>query len=81
MGWSAAMKFSDLTVGQKARVTALNQGDRVYRQRLISMGVVPGTEFVVTRVAPLGDPVEIFIRGFALSLRKHEAEMINIRIL
>lgn len=72
------MKFTDLKVGQKARVTALSKGEKVYRQRLIAMGILPGTEFRVARLAPLGDPIEIEIRGFSLSLRKDEASMIQI---
>lgn len=75
------MKFSDLKIGQTARVIALTQGDKVYRQRLIAMGVLPGTEFTVSRLAPLGDPIEIEIRGFALSLRKDEAAIIQIELI
>lgn len=72
------MNFTDLKAGQKARITALAAGEKVYRQRLIAMGLLPGTEFTVARLAPLGDPVEIEIRGFALSLRKDEASIIKI---
>lgn len=72
------MNFTDLKAGQKARITALAAGEKVYRQRLIAMGLLPGTEFTVVRLAPLGDPVEIEIRGFALSLRKDEASIIKI---
>lgn len=72
------MNFHDLKIGQRARVKAYAQGDKVYRQRLTAMGILPGTEFVVTRIAPLGDPIEIEIRGFALSLRKDEAAIIQI---
>lgn len=75
------MKFSELKSGQKARVTAIKKGDNVYRQRLIAMGILPGTEFTVSRVAPLGDPVEIEVRGFALSLRKDEAAIIEIELV
>jgi ferrous iron transport protein A len=75
------MKFSDLKTGQTARVIALTQGDKVYRQRLIAMGVLPGTAFTVSRLAPLGDPIEIEIRGFALSLRKDEAAIIQIELI
>jgi len=75
------MKFSELKTGQTARVVALTQGDKVYRQRLIAMGVLPGTEFTVSRLAPLGDPIEIEIRGFALSLRKDEAAIIQIELI
>ncbi len=75
------MKFSDLKTGQQARITAIGKGDVVYRQRLIAMGLLPGTEFLVSRLAPLGDPIEIQIRGFALSLRKGEASMIEIEAI
>lgn len=72
------MQVSDLKVGIKARIVAFTGGDKVYRQRLISMGLLPGTEFTVTRMAPLGDPIEILVRGFALSLRKSEANVLSI---
>ena len=72
------MNFSDLKIGQTARVKAYTAGDKVYRQRLAAMGILPGTEFTVSRIAPLGDPIEIQIRGFALSLRKNEAAMLQI---
>lgn len=72
------MKFTDLKTGQTARITALGKGEKVYRQRLIALGLLPGTEFKVARLAPLGDPIEIEIRGFSLSLRKDEASMIQI---
>lgn len=75
------MKFTDLKTGQHARITALQKGDKVYRQRLIAMGLLPGTTFSVARLAPLGDPIEIEIRGFALSLRKDEAAMIQIELI
>ncbi len=74
------MKFSDLKAGQTARITAIGKGDSAYRQRLIAMGILPGTEFTVSRVAPFGDPIEIQVRGFALSLRKDEAAIIDIEI-
>lgn len=75
------MQFSDLKVGHKARVTALLTGEKLYRQRLIAMGVLPGTTFTVSRMAPLGDPIEIQVRGFALSLRKNEAAIIQIELI
>lgn len=75
------MNFSDLKIGQTARVKAIKKGETVYRQRLIAMGILPGTTFTVSRVAPFGDPVEIEVRGFALSLRKDEAEIIEIELI
>jgi ferrous iron transport protein A len=72
------MNLADMKRGYKGRILALRAGDKVYRQRLLAMGLLPGTEFTVSRIAPLGDPVEITVRGYALSLRKHEAAILLI---
>ncbi len=72
------MRLGDMRVGQKGRILKIQAGDALYRQRLISMGLLPGTEFTVSRIAPLGDPVEITVRGFALSLRKGEASILQL---
>lgn len=72
------MLVSELKVGHTIRITALGKGNIAYRQRLIAMGLIPGTEFTVLRMAPLGDPIEILVRGFALSLRKSEASLLQI---
>lgn len=69
--------LQDLGVGDRARLEAFTAGG-AYRRRLIAMGLTPGTEFTVVRVAPLGDPVEITVRGFSLSLRKDEARGLKI---
>jgi ferrous iron transport protein A len=71
--------LGDLAVGDKGQVVRLVRGNRSYREKLLSMGLVPGTEFRVTRVAPLGDPVEINVRGYAMTLRKDEAKMLTVR--
>jgi ferrous iron transport protein A len=64
----------NIEVGHRARVRGFAKGeDRAYRQKLLAMGLTPGVEFLVTRVAPMGDPVEILLRGFSLSLRRDEA--------
>lgn len=72
------MLLNQLKTGHKGRIISIQSGQSLYRNRLISMGLLPGTEFVVTRIAPLGDPVEITVRGFSLSLRKHEASILRI---
>jgi ferrous iron transport protein A len=72
------LKINQLKVGDKARILSLEHGDKVYRQRLMSMGLLPGTSFTVSRMAPLGDPIEIIVRGVALSLRKNEANILTI---
>ena len=70
--------FKDMTIGEKGRVVGFNQGDKAYRKKLLAMGLTPGTEFSLTRYAPMGDPVEIQVRGFRLSLRKTEADNLLI---
>jgi Fe2+ transport system protein FeoA len=72
------MQLSEMKVGSKGRIIKVNSGEKVYRQRLIAMGLLPGTEFVVSRIAPLADPIEIEVKGFALSLRKSEASILQI---
>jgi ferrous iron transport protein A len=72
------VKLPDLRVGESGRVTRIETGSKAYRRRLLAMGLLPGTEFTVTRYAPLGDPVELRVRGFSLSLRKTEAEIVQV---
>ncbi|MFA6018764.1 MAG: FeoA family protein [Rhodospirillales bacterium] len=72
------MSISTMSPGEKAKVVGFKKGQKDYRQKLLSMGLVPGTELSLTRVAPLGDPVEISIRGYAMSLRKAEADMLKV---
>jgi Fe2+ transport system protein FeoA len=67
----------DLQVGQKGVVESVT-GERSYRRRLMELGFVPGTEVAVLRVAPLGDPIEVEIRGACLSLRHAEAARITL---
>jgi ferrous iron transport protein A len=73
--------LQDLTPGERGRVIGLGAGDRGYRAKLLAMGLTPGTEFTVLRLAPLGDPVEISVRGAAVSLRKAEAELLKVQRL
>ncbi|MDD3529662.1 MAG: FeoA family protein [Gallionellaceae bacterium] len=74
------MTLKDLQVGDRAKVAGFLEGG-AYRRKLLSMGLTPGAEFSVTRVAPMGDPVEIKVRGFALSLRRGEAEAVSVEKL
>lgn len=73
--------LGELKVGDRARVTGYAETGAGYRRRLLSMGVTPGVEIDVARVAPMGDPVEIRVRGFSLSLRKAEAAALNVEKL
>ncbi|AWD23197.1 FeoA family protein [Pseudogemmobacter blasticus] len=65
--------LATLAPGATARVTGYAPGGAAYRQKLLSMGLTPGVTLRVLRVAPLGDPVVIELRGYQLSLRKAEA--------
>jgi len=67
-----------LKPGDSAIVAGFSAGAVSYRHRLLSMGLTPGTSLKVARVAPLGDPVEIELRGYSLSLRADEAEVISV---
>lgn len=70
--------LKDLAVGDQGQVIGYEQGGRAYRKKLLSMGLTPGAEFEVVRVAPMGDPVEIRVRGTSVSLRKSEAEALQV---
>jgi ferrous iron transport protein A len=76
-----AMLLSELTVGAKARIKCFVEGDKSYRYKLLSLGLLRGTEVLLERKAPLGDPLQIQVRGFSLSLRKDEAKMICVEMV
>jgi Fe2+ transport system protein FeoA len=76
-----AVGLGELTTGERGRIVGLQRGDRVYREKLLSMGLTPGTEFSVVRLAPLGDPIEINVRGYSVSLRKGEAQLLRVERL
>lgn len=71
------MTLRDVSVGQTVKVTRLN-GDGPVKRRIMDMGITKGVEVCVRKVAPLGDPVEVTVRGYELSLRKADAEMIEV---
>jgi len=73
-----AMSLRDMAAGDTGKVIAFQKGNKGYRKKLLAMGLTPGTTFSVIRYAPMGDPVEISVRGFALSLRKDEAETLLV---
>ncbi len=82
---SSVTTLRDLEVNQQGKVARFEATDdptkKAYKRKLLAMGLTPGTEFTVTRVAPLGDPVEIKVRGFKLSLRKDEAAALVVEEL
>ncbi len=67
----------DAKVGETVKVVRLN-GSGAIKRRIMDMGITKGVEIYVRKVAPLGDPVEINLRGYELSLRKADAEMVEI---
>ena len=71
------MTLRDVSVGQTVKVTRLN-GDGPVKRRIMDMGITKGVEVYVRKVAPLGDPVEVTVRGYELSLRKADAEMVEV---
>jgi len=73
--------ISELKVGDRAKVAGFTETGRGYRRKLLTMGLTPGAEISITRLAPMGDPVEIRVRGFSLSLRKEEAAALNVEKL
>lgn len=69
--------LSELELGQNARILKVN-GSGAVRRRMIDMGIVPGMEIRMERFAPLGDPIEIKLKGCHISLRKEEAENVLV---
>lgn len=74
------IKLRDVSVGATGRVVGYNPAARSYKRKLLAMGLTPGIEFTVTRCAPLGDPIEIRVRGFQLSLRQDEADAMLVEL-
>ncbi len=71
------MTLSELKIGSSGIITAVG-GDGALRRRLLDMGLTPKTKVMVRKVAPLGDPIELFLRGYELTLRKEDAKNIEI---
>ena len=71
------MTLGDAAVGSTVIVAKID-GDGAYKRRIMDMGITRGIDVFVRKVAPLGDPVEVTVRGYELSLRKADAEMIMV---
>ncbi len=67
----------DAKIGDTVTVKKLN-GEGAVKRRIMDMGLTKGTEVTIRKVAPLGDPIEVTVRGYELSLRKADAEMIEV---
>lgn len=71
------MTLKEVKIGQTVKVTKLI-GEGAVKRRIMDMGITKGVEVSVRKVAPLGDPIEITVRGYELSLRKEDAEKIEV---
>ncbi len=72
-------KLNEFLVGEKGTIKSVIGEGRV-RRRLFDMGVTPGAEVILRKKAPLGDPIEVTIRGYELTLRKTEAELVTMLV-
>ena len=73
------MTLKEAKTGQTVTVVKLN-GEGAVKRRIMDMGITKGVEIYVRKVAPLGDPVEVTVRGYELSVRKADAEMVEVII-
>ena len=71
------MTLKEAKVGSTVKVVKIH-GEGAYKRRIMDMGITKGTSIYVRKVAPLGDPVEVTVRGYELSIRKADAEMIEV---
>ena len=78
MNGGKIMTLRDVSVGQTVKVVKLS-GEGPVRRRIMDMGITKGVEIYVRKVAPLGDPVEVTLRGYELSIRKADAEIIEVQ--
>lgn len=72
------MFLGDLSIGEKAKIIGYAPCQTMCRRKLLIMGLTPGTEVVVTGIAPLGDPIKISSRGMLICLRKKEAQILKL---
>lgn len=73
--------LSDLRIGQKAKVLELHNDNAALRRRILDMGITKGVTVEVLKAAPLGDPVDIALRGYELCIRKADMANIDIEVL
>lgn len=72
------MTLKEVKVGSTVTVMKIN-GEGAFKRRIMDMGITKGSELYVRKVAPFGDPVEITVRGYELSLRKSDAEFVDVQ--
>jgi len=69
--------LKETAIGQTVKIVKVH-GEGAVRRRIMDMGITKGTEVTVRKVAPLGDPIEVTVRGYELSIRKADAEMVEV---
>jgi ferrous iron transport protein A len=72
-----SMTLNDIAVGESCTVTKLNDGGEI-RRRILDMGITKGAQISVRKIAPLGDPIDVSVRGYHLSLRRSDAANIEV---
>ena len=72
------MTLGDAKVGTTVVVTKID-GDSAYKRRIMDMGITKGSELFIRKVAPLGDPIEVTVRGYELSVRKDDAQCVQVK--
>lgn len=72
------MKLGEAKIGTTVTVLKI-EGDSAYKRRIMDMGLTKGTQIYIRKVAPLGDPVEITVRGYELSVRKNDAQCVEVK--
>ncbi len=80
LGGDIIATLKDVKIGKTAKVIRLH-GVGPLKRRILDMGITKGVEIFIRKVAPLGDPIEVTVRGYELSLRKADAEMIEVELL
>ena len=70
--------LNETKIDERVKVVKIN-GESAVKRRIMDMGITKGSEICVRKVAPLGDPIEITVRGYELSIRKKDAELIEVR--
>ncbi len=75
------MKLSNLRINKRAKVVSINVLNQSVKRHLLEMGLVKGTIIKVCKIAPMGDPISIELRGYELAIRKEEAKFIEVEVI
>jgi ferrous iron transport protein A len=73
--------LAHLKIGERARISDIQSDITAFQRKLLALGLVPGAEIALCRVAPLGDPLQFQLNGGSISLRQQEAKLIQVRLL